>query len=614
MKNVKFNVQSGDYDLVSAPSAERKLTDLHKKSCFRYLNEGFATLHGSFTDFRGKSKSRVENTPMSYYLDKFDYKIKYTKPVMKSWVPWHIAAEKLVKPIYRMETTILNICVDGYVRDIINNLKDPQNLKMLFTLDNFTAINGAQVTYLDKINRTTSAGNPWKKCKKYFMEKIPPAHGLLDPVKVDDEIMQRVDWIMEQYLNGKRAHPNFCAHLKDEPVSFKKAKIGKTRVFTGAPFDWTIVVRKFLLNLARLVQNERVAFEAAPGTIAQSLEWQEIFDYLVEYGCDRIVAGDYKAYDKDMSALESEAAFDVIVALCEASGNFNEDEIKCIRGIAEDLCYPVVDYNGDLVTLHGSNPSGHPLTVIINCIVGSLRMRYTYYMLNPNKEVLSFRKNVKLMTYGDDNILSVKEGCDWYNHTTIAQAFQRLGIEYTMADKEAESVPYIHIADATFLKRSWKWDTTLQCNVAPLDHDSIEKMLMVWNVSKSITKEAQCMAVIASAMSEYFFYGQNVFEEKRTLLQNMVKELKYEAYVEESTFPTYFELIERFKRCSRHSSLYSIYFPNELNIQSNLFDFNFMYKGIESFPTIEELDIPDDFEEDLLNWERMIFSGREPGF
>jgi hypothetical protein len=89
--------------------------------------------------------------------------------------------------------------------------------------------------------------------------------------------MDRVDDIILRYKNNEQAHPNFCAHLKDEPVSHAKAKIGKTRVFTGAPFDWTIVVRKYMLSFTRLVQNERLAFESAPGTIAQSIEWQEMY-------------------------------------------------------------------------------------------------------------------------------------------------------------------------------------------------------------------------------------------------------------------------------------------------------------------------------------------------
>jgi hypothetical protein len=556
-----YTIESGDLDLISAKTSERKLGPLHKKSCFRYLKEGYATIYGSFADFRGKGKSSVVNTPMSYELAKEGYRIKYTKPEMKSWVPWHIAAKDLVQPVNQLDSSILDLCVASYINDVTCNLGHPGAVSnMLMVLDNFTAINGAQVAYIDKINRNTSAGNPWKKSKRYFMESCEPQHGMLDPVKVDDEIMDRVDEIINCYKAGKCAHPNFCAHLKDEPVSFKKSKVGKTRVFTGAPFDWTIVVRKYLLSFTRLVQNERLAFESGPGTIAQSLEWQELYDYIFKHGTDRVIAGDYKAFDKRMSPMEILAAFDVIIHFCKESGNYTDEDIRVIRCVAEDTAFPLVDYNGDLITLHGSNPSGNPLTVILNSLVNCLRMRYVYFLLNPNDDVHTFKENVSLMTYGDDNIMSVREGCDWYNHTTISKKFSELGIEYTMADKEAESVPYIQMEESSFLKRTWRYEKELGCYVAPLDHDSIEKMLMVWNRSKSVSEGAQAIAVIESAMGEYFFYGREIYNDKLELLRKVVEKLGYMSYASDSTFLTFDELVERFKKCSKHCDNYNHFF------------------------------------------------------
>jgi hypothetical protein len=149
---------------------------------------------------------------------------------MKSWVPWHIGAADLVKPIHELDTSILNECVESYVSNVTSKVQCKEIREIMMVLDDFTAINGANVTYIDKINRNTSAGNPWKKSKKYFIKSIIPQHGMQDPVEVDDEIMDRVSEMIEIYKSGKCVHPNFCAHLKDEPVSFKKAKIGKTRV------------------------------------------------------------------------------------------------------------------------------------------------------------------------------------------------------------------------------------------------------------------------------------------------------------------------------------------------------------------------------------------------
>jgi len=558
-----FNVESGDFTLISSTTAERPITDLNKKSVFRYINNGTANIYGSFNDFRGKSKSAVINTPMSSILMDNDYCVKYTQPEMRSWVPWHTAAKDLVRPICTLDTSILNHCVSSYISDVMSEI-NPDNISdMLMPLDNFTAINGAQVAYIDKINRNTSAGNPWKKSKKYFMESTPPRHGMLDPVKVNDEIMNRVDEIIATYLSGRQAHPNFCAHLKDEPVTFKKAKIGKTRVFTGATFDWTIVVRKFLLSFARLQQNERFAFESAPGTVAQSLEWEELYTYIVKHGKDRIVAGDYVAFDKRMSPKEILSAFDIMIHFLKLSGNYSDNDITVIRGIAEDTAYACVDFNGDLIQLLGSNPSGHPLTVVINGLVNSLRMRYTFFTLKPKDFKGGFKENVNLMTYGDDNIMSVHKDCDWFNHTAIANCFAKLDIGYTMADKGAVSVPFININDASFLKRSWVYNNEVGCMLAPLEHDSIEKMLMTWCKSKTVCPEAQGMSVITTALREYFYYGRNIYEEKLNLLKNVVTKLGWEIFVEESTFLSYDELITLFKISSKRCITYGKIFKGD---------------------------------------------------
>lgn len=548
----KFGIESGDFGLLSSTSKQRDIGELHKKSVFRYIPEGSANVYGSFTGFRGVSKSSVEVTPMARYLK--GYKLKYGPPVMSSYVPWRIGALDLVDPVTDIDTGILNKCIGSYLKKI--KQLPLEKFNVLKVLDDFSTLNGqAGVTYIDKLNRNTSAGNPWKKSKKYFLSSIEPVGQNLDPVKVDHEIDQRMDNILQAYLDGRCAHPNFCAHLKDEPVSFKKIKMGKTRVFTGAPMDWSLIVRKFLLSCTKMIQENRFTFEAGPGTIAQSLEWHEIYNYVTQHGTDRIIAGDYKAFDKKMSPKEILAAFDILHDICEHSGNYREEELRVIRCIAEDTAFPLVDYNGDLVQFYGSNPSGNPLTVILNSIVNSLRMRYVYYKLNPNSECDTFNDNVALMTYGDDNIMSVSRDIDWFNHTTIANEFETMGIVYTMADKEAESIPYIDISEASFLKRTWRFDTNQKCFLAPLDHDSIEKMLMVWTRSKSIPEEAQCIAVIGTALREYFFYGKEIFEEKREMLKKLVDEMELQNWIEDSTFPSYAHLEDQFWKSSEQVDL-----------------------------------------------------------
>jgi hypothetical protein len=548
--NNRIVIQSGEPEL-SSETAERKLGDLHYKSCFRYLTAGTAAVYGSFKGFRTKNKSRVELTPLAPELSKSNYKIKYGKPEMKGWEPWNIAATDLVQPVTKVRCSILDKCKNSFLENIVSKLSKDE-LSLFEVYDYFTVVNGAPgVAYIDKVKRQTSAGNPWKKSKQYFLESIAPQRGVDDPVEFTPEIMNRVHQMEETYAKGERCMANFCAHLKDEAVSFKKMKMKKTRVFTGAPVDYTLVVRKFFLSSVRVIQRNKFIFEAAPGTNAQSTEWGEIYEYLTKFGTDRIVAGDYKSFDKRMPPQFIMAAFEILIELSKMSGNFTEDDVKIMYAIAYDTAFPVVDYNGDLVQFYGSNPSGHPLTVIINSLVNSLYMRYCYYLLNPSEECVSFQDNVSLMTYGDDNIMGVSINTPWFNHTAISQSLSTMDITYTMADKEAESVPFINISEASFLKRTWRWDDEVKAYCAPLDHDSIEKMLMVWVRSKTISKEEQCVAVISSALREYFFYGKEIFDQKRILLSNLIRKCELERWQEEWVLPTWPHLVDQFWKNSQ---------------------------------------------------------------
>jgi hypothetical protein len=156
------------------------------------------------------------------------------------------------------------------------------------------------------------------------------------------------------------------------------------------------------------------------------------------------------------------------------------------------------------------------------------------------------------MTYGDDNIMGVSSKIQWFNHTSIQATLKDIGIVYTMADKEAASVPYLNISETSFLKRSWRYDIDIGAYVCPLEHESIEKMLMVWTRSKTITEEEQICSVVSSAVREYFYYGKEIFNEKRSMLQSVLLGKGYELWIEDSTFPTWDELYTQFWDASKN--------------------------------------------------------------
>lgn len=530
---------------ISAPSKTRALGPLHPQSTVHTSNPGSARVVGSFLkEFRQQSKTNVGLTCIAAACEARGFSIERTRPDM-SRVPWRLALNDMTRPV-----TLLN---EDILEEAVADFENVPQLELgaVHVYPLAVALNGAPgVTYCDKLNRKTSAGCPYKCPKKRFLRFVDEATST--DVDVVDEIKGEITRIITTYQRKERVHPVYCGHLKDEPVTFEKAQAGKTRVFTASSLAHTLVVRMYLLSVIVHLQNNRFTYELGPGTIVQSLEWQRIYEFITEFGRERIVAGDYSKFDKRMPANVILAAFGIIERICTRAG-YTDDELNVVRGIAYDTAYPVVDFHGDLIEFYGSNPSGHPLTVIVNGLANSLYMRYCYIVLRPLGEAARpFRENVRLMTYGDDNIMGVSEACPWFNHTAIQTTLQNVDIGYTMADKDAESVPYINIDQANFLKRTWRWDPEVRAFVAPLDRTSLNKMLTVCVQKANVSPEAHAVEVIGTAVREFFWYGREEFEEKKLMLQEIVNECNLEVYVAPTTFPTWESLEEQFWANSSH--------------------------------------------------------------
>lgn len=529
---------------ISSETSSNVLGPLHKKSVFRYLDDGLASVYGTFEGFRPARKTEVKDTVLRPQMEQNGYKTEYGPPDFKGYGPWRAAALQMINPAVRADSDILAICVNSYIKDILDNLPKGE-LERIKIIDLHLATNGAPgVKYVDGIKRSTSAGFPWNKSKKFFLNFIEGT----DEVEFNGEIKSRVCVILEKYSRGELYAPIFTGSLKDEPTK------QKVRLFCGAPIDWSLVVRMYMLTLVQVVQRNPLVFEAAPGTVVQSMTWHKFWCFLTCFSASKMICGDYGAFDKRMGAWIILAAFDVYIAICKAAG-WPEVDLRALRCIGEDVAFAWVNFDGDLVQFMNVNPSGWPLTVIINCTSNSLYMRYCYYVLNPEHEVRSFVSNVHLLTYGDDNIMGVSPRAEWFNHTAISVTLADIDVKYTMADKKAESVPYVSISESSFLKRTWRFDEDMGCYLAPLAEESIIKSLMVCVASKSISAEHQAMEIISAAHREYFNYGKVKFLEMEKFLRDLVVGAELGQYVVKSSFPSWEHLRDEFFKASEQVEL-----------------------------------------------------------
>lgn len=536
--------------IISAPSKPKTLGALSQYSPLRWLEEGAVTTFGSFQEFKVTSRSKVQGTLLrEAILADRGWKVDAVRPEMKDWRPWRHALVDITQQQFgAIDSMKLRACARGYVADIIAGLSS-DDLNTIQVLSDEATVNGIDgVKFVDKMNFRSSMGEPYCKSKKFFLE------GEIGKKVFIPEVAERISHVNKCYEAGARACPVFSGQLKDEPRSQAKVDAGKIRVFTGAPADWSFVVRQNLLALVKVIQENPLLFEASPGCAAQTLEWEQYYDFLTSFGFDRIIAGDYGKFDKKMEALIILEAFWILAQICLAAG-WTEEQVLVIYCIAEDTAYSYVNFNGDLIMFFGSNPSGQPLTVVINCIVNALYMRYCFVELSPFEgsdfeKARRFKDHVNLLTYGDDNAMGVSRDADWFNHTAIQEVLGSIGVEYTMADKLSESRPFIHISEVSYLKRTWRWDEDIGAVVCPLEEASIQKMLTVCTPSGTESPEVHMASVIVSAVNEWFWYGKERFERERAWLWNLAVKHNIHHEVKAKSFPTWTELCFRFERSS----------------------------------------------------------------
>lgn len=528
--------------VISAPSQERVLGPLSPQSATWAVNGGSGNVMGSILGFRASPRTNVGSTLIRPFMENAGYATDKVAPTF-SRQPWILALKDMTRPVTLMRDDVLQRASCMF----ISETQIPVDDVRVYSLH--VALNGkAGVRYCDKLNRKTSAGFPYKCPKTRFLYALDD--GTTD-VGIIDEIKNEMSRMVEIYHSGQRANPIYCGHPKDEPLSQEKADLGKIRIFTASGMAHTLIVRMYLLSVIVHMQNNRFVYETGPGTVVQSLEWTEIYSYLTKFGSDRIVAGDYSKFDKRMPASVILETFKIIYRICERAG-YTEDDLRVVKGIGYDTAFPIVDFNGDLIEFYGSNPSGHPLTVIVNGLANALYLRYCYIILRPPHVIDTFKQNVNLLTYGDDNIMGVSQSADWFNHTAIQRVLGDIDIGYTMADKEAQSVPFISIASASFLKRTWRYDQDICAWVAPLDSTSIAKMLLVCVKKDNISEEAHAIEVLNTAVREYFWYGRSLFEEKKALFLRAVAHYELSPYYVGHEFPTWDQLLDQFRKNSEH--------------------------------------------------------------
>lgn len=406
--------------------------------------------------------------------------------------------------------------------------------------DNLNGVDG--VNYIYPIDFATSAGYPLNRSKREYL--VPSETRDFVPV-----IWEEVAHLEQLLLKGERCFAPFRACLKDEVLKRSKPKL---RVFSGCNVAFTLLTRRYYLTLIRFICQNWLHLECAVGINAYGDDWGALARYLQEKGgtgdTQRIIAGDYSSFDKTMSPEATLAAFDILLLISEY-GNYDDDDRKIMRGIATEICFPLYEYDGVFLQVNGSNPSGHPLTVIVNSLVNSLYQRYAFKIHYPS---LYFTDHVHLTTFGDDNVAGVAEDVPLYNMGSITDALEQARITYTLSDLakgDGHNVVYQRLEDVSYLKRGFVYDVELGRWMAPLAATSIMKSAMYYNFKRNpnttIVTELFAQGLV-NTLREWVFHGRDVFEDKRSAVLGLLHNAGSDKYLNLWTYEEYIETLKSY--------------------------------------------------------------------
>jgi hypothetical protein len=528
LPGVLIGVSSGTFETEKYGIQFFEGSTIHEKSPLRKLPivdgktpniEIFGSCKGRVTYF-----SDVVTSHISKNVEKVcGVPNKWGKPKFRKGDPWHASLEHSCHPSHGFEGDLLTRAVEDYEYPFHGLLNEyhalRENTRPLTRMETVCGIDGKK--FVDKMPPNTSVGYPLSGAKRNYLTYLDPAlfEGFNCPAELDDIFWKEFDKAIEGYRNGERYYPAFKACLKDEPTKLSKDKV---RVFQAAPIVLQMMTRMYFLPIARIFSLFPALSECAVGVNCMGPDWSELGAHMRHFGEDRILAGDYSKYDLRMPAQVMFAAFRIMIDVAILCG-YSDDDVKIMQGIATDICYPVMAYNGDLIQHIGSNPSGQNLTVYINSIVNSLLFRCAFYNLKGLQTKMHFRDICKLMTYGDDVKGSVKKGHDDFNHLYVAKFFAEHDMKFTMPDKESIPTPFMKDCDADFLKRKNVFCPETGFIMGALDEDSIFKSLHSNLKSKANTREKLAADNIDGALREWFNHGRETYEFRRAQMQEVAR-------------------------------------------------------------------------------------------
>jgi predicted transglutaminase-like cysteine proteinase len=364
--------------------------------------------------------------------------------------------------------------------------------------------------------RGTSAGYPYNtmpgKSDKSRFFGDGDTYDLGTPAAL--ELKEKVLRIEEDARKGIRNLHVFTDSLKDEKRPLEKIEAVKTRLFSGGPIEYLILVRRYFGSFFLFCVKNRIANNMALGINPYSGDWHIMAKMLLHGGTkdDNVIgAGDYSAFDsRHLASIQTH-----LLDLIQKFYRDGPENYRIRKILFLEITNSIHVSNGELYAWRGAMASGNPLTSLLNCMYNMVCFRYCWIRLMESEGYYAheFDKYVKLFVLGDDNVFGVhKDVANTFNEYNLQLPMAELGMIYTPEDKTLKefSTSLRKISEVSFLKRGFRIHELNGQWVGPLDLDTIMETINWCHKGHGTPGEIE--DIISGVVAELSLHPRAVFD------------------------------------------------------------------------------------------------------
>jgi len=374
-------------------------------------------------------------------------------------------------------------------------------------------------TYRTPMNRKSSAGFPWNRepgvCGKRKWLGVGDNY-ITDHPALALAVTTRI----ANATKAIRTSTYWTDTLKDERRPIEKVAAGKTRLFANGPLDYNIAFRMYFLDFIAHCYAGRFANEMAVGVNPHSSEWTLLYHHLTRKG-NAVIAGDFSNFDGTLNA-------QILIGICDLINEWYDDGVTNAiirRTLFEEIVNSIHVMRDTVYMCTHSQPSGNPATVVLNCLYNSVILRLCWRHIFRDTSLHSmyhFGRLVSLVSYGDDNVLNIHSSVsDYFNQTTITEAMNVYGMNYTDESKTGNSAACRTISEVSFLKRSFVMDGGYCW--APLEASVLHESVLWCKTDEDLEIPELVKQTVEMMVQEWAHYPRDRFDMEVKGLQDAVR-------------------------------------------------------------------------------------------